>query len=178
MGNVGVTFSPSPTARSSVALWHSILHLLKPGPGNVTTPDRWPKQTLRAVLQPSFYHNRILVSCWPRVSPTCSPAMRYENWDVILFPRDSLVPIQEFKTACYATQNERKMITPDAYFTCLFEHRWPSAANADKLHVFSSSLDAIPHLNPFVDFTDQAFRYHRVATKGQPEGSICCASHR
>ncbi|KAH7390974.1 hypothetical protein DE146DRAFT_150734 [Phaeosphaeria sp. MPI-PUGE-AT-0046c] len=27
--------------------------------------------------------------------------MRYDNWDVILFPKDSHIPIQEFKTACY-----------------------------------------------------------------------------
>ncbi|KAF2476138.1 uncharacterized protein BDR25DRAFT_278949 [Lindgomyces ingoldianus] len=32
--------------------------------------------------------------------------MRYENWDVILFPRDSHIPIQEFKTACYVSQDE------------------------------------------------------------------------
>ncbi|KAH7138509.1 hypothetical protein B0J11DRAFT_587874 [Dendryphion nanum] len=32
--------------------------------------------------------------------------MRYENWDVIIFPRDSHIPVQEFRTACYATQNE------------------------------------------------------------------------
>jgi hypothetical protein len=36
----------------------------------------------------------------------CSPAMRYENWDVILFPRDSHIPIQEFKTSCFVTYNE------------------------------------------------------------------------
>ncbi|CAI6339261.1 unnamed protein product [Periconia digitata] len=32
--------------------------------------------------------------------------MRYSNWDVILFPRDSPVPIQEFKTACYTSESE------------------------------------------------------------------------
>jgi hypothetical protein len=34
--------------------------------------------------------------------------MRYDNWDVILFPKDSHVPIQEFKTACYNVQNAGK----------------------------------------------------------------------
>jgi hypothetical protein len=33
--------------------------------------------------------------------------MRYDDWDVILFPGDSHVPIQEFKTVCYST-TERK----------------------------------------------------------------------
>jgi len=32
--------------------------------------------------------------------------MRYENWDVIVFPRDSHIPIQEFKTTCYVSQDE------------------------------------------------------------------------
>ncbi|KAF1971578.1 hypothetical protein BU23DRAFT_569745 [Bimuria novae-zelandiae CBS 107.79] len=34
--------------------------------------------------------------------------MRYDNWDVILFPKDSAVPIQEFKTACYTSQDEHQ----------------------------------------------------------------------
>ena len=33
-----------------------------------------------------------------------TPTMRYDDWDVILFPRDSHVPIQEFKTACFVSQ--------------------------------------------------------------------------
>ncbi|OQV03902.1 hypothetical protein CLAIMM_08879 [Cladophialophora immunda] len=27
--------------------------------------------------------------------------MRYQNWDVLLFPGDSRTPIQEFNTTCY-----------------------------------------------------------------------------
>jgi hypothetical protein len=34
--------------------------------------------------------------------------MRYDDWDVILFPKDSHVPIQEFKTACYVSPEECK----------------------------------------------------------------------
>jgi hypothetical protein len=34
--------------------------------------------------------------------------MRYDNWDVIIFARDSHIPIQEFKTACYSSQDECK----------------------------------------------------------------------
>lgn len=33
-----------------------------------------------------------------------TPTMRYDDWDVILFPKDSHVPIQEFKTACFVSQ--------------------------------------------------------------------------
>ncbi|KAF9691872.1 hypothetical protein EKO04_009998 [Ascochyta lentis] len=32
--------------------------------------------------------------------------MRYDNWDIILFPEDSNVPIQEYRTACYFSQDE------------------------------------------------------------------------
>ncbi|KAF2174905.1 hypothetical protein K469DRAFT_680758 [Zopfia rhizophila CBS 207.26] len=47
--------------------------------------------------------------------------MRYENWDIILFPRDSHVPIQEFKTACYAAQDEygRQFSTLTCYIASL-----------------------------------------------------------
>jgi len=38
--------------------------------------------------------------------------MRYDDWDVILFPRDSHVPIQEFKTACYVAPDEGEFIHP------------------------------------------------------------------
>ncbi|KAA6416152.1 MAG: hypothetical protein FRX48_00872 [Lasallia pustulata] len=31
--------------------------------------------------------------------------MRYLNWDVLLFPEGSKVPIQEFKTCCSVTQD-------------------------------------------------------------------------
>jgi hypothetical protein len=37
-----------------------------------------------------------------------SVTMRYDDWDVILFPKDSPVPIQEFKTACYHAQDSSK----------------------------------------------------------------------
>ncbi|GAT19034.1 similar to An12g00400 [Aspergillus luchuensis] len=32
--------------------------------------------------------------------------MRYEDWDVILFPESSKVPIQEFKTQCFVTKDK------------------------------------------------------------------------
>ena len=31
----------------------------------------------------------------------CADTMRYENWDILLFPRDCKVPIKEFKVACH-----------------------------------------------------------------------------
>lgn len=36
--------------------------------------------------------------------------MRYEYWDVILFPAESHIPIQEFRTACYVSQGQGQSI--------------------------------------------------------------------
>ena len=35
--------------------------------------------------------------------------MRYDNWDVILFPEDSNIPIQEYRTACFFSRDEGKL---------------------------------------------------------------------
>ncbi|KAJ4404529.1 hypothetical protein N0V91_005873 [Didymella pomorum] len=32
--------------------------------------------------------------------------MRYDNWDVILFPEGSNIPIPEYRTACYLSRDE------------------------------------------------------------------------
>ena len=52
-------------------------------------------------------HNcQLLVALLDPNSSNRTPAMRYDDWDVILFPKDSHVPIQEFKTACYVSPEE------------------------------------------------------------------------
>lgn len=35
-------------------------------------------------------------------------SMRYQNWDVLLFPGDSRIPIQEFNTACHVITDQSK----------------------------------------------------------------------
>jgi hypothetical protein len=32
--------------------------------------------------------------------------MRYQNWDVLVFPDQSKIPLQEFKTACQVIQDQ------------------------------------------------------------------------
>lgn len=39
------------------------------------------------------------------------PTMRFQDWDVLLFPHGSHVPIREFRTACFAQQDTRTMST-------------------------------------------------------------------
>ncbi|TKA77923.1 hypothetical protein B0A55_03717 [Friedmanniomyces simplex] len=37
--------------------------------------------------------------------------MRYQDWDVLLFPQGSHVPLREFRTACFSQQDPRTMTT-------------------------------------------------------------------
>ncbi|KAI8933888.1 hypothetical protein NX059_009585 [Plenodomus lindquistii] len=53
--------------------------------------------------------------------------MRYDDWDVILFPRDSPVPIQEFKTACFVSPDEGNSLPPSTPFRISI-HSWATAA--------------------------------------------------
>lgn len=32
--------------------------------------------------------------------------MRYQDWDILLYPKDCEVPFKEFKTTCYAVQED------------------------------------------------------------------------
>jgi hypothetical protein len=32
--------------------------------------------------------------------------MRYQDWDILLYPKGCDVPFREFKTACYAVQDD------------------------------------------------------------------------
>lgn len=34
--------------------------------------------------------------------------MRFEDWDVLLFPRDSKIPMKEFKTNCHVVHDTGK----------------------------------------------------------------------
>lgn len=42
-----------------------------------------------------------------RASSDRTRVMRYQNWDVLLFPRDSRIPIQEFDTKCFALDQSK-----------------------------------------------------------------------
>jgi len=41
--------------------------------------------------------------------------MRYQNWDVLLFPEGSRTPIQEFKTTCHAAKDLGQLFLRSAY---------------------------------------------------------------
>ncbi|EUC45801.1 hypothetical protein COCMIDRAFT_94496 [Bipolaris oryzae ATCC 44560] len=66
--------------------------------------------------------------------------MRYDDWDVILFPRDSHVPIQEFKTACFVSQVDYGRQLPT--LTCFITSLPPSTPFRISLHSWRTTLKA------------------------------------
>ncbi|EUC30705.1 hypothetical protein COCCADRAFT_39088 [Bipolaris zeicola 26-R-13] len=66
--------------------------------------------------------------------------MRYDDWDVILFPRNSHVPIQEFKTACFVSQVEYGRQLPT--LTCFITSLPPSTPFRISLHSWRTTLKA------------------------------------
>ncbi|KAJ6015793.1 hypothetical protein N7540_010384 [Penicillium herquei] len=74
--------------------------------------------------------------------------MRYENWDILLFPEGSKVPIQEFKTQCYVTKDTESpylqvpdILSPQQYFRI--------QGNVGQVPVLTSFVPSMPKDNPF-----------------------------
>ncbi|KAF1914351.1 hypothetical protein BDU57DRAFT_500624 [Ampelomyces quisqualis] len=63
--------------------------------------------------------------------------MRYDDWDVILFPRESRVPIQEFKTACYHTQDTDGHNSPT--LTCYISSLPPATPFRVSIHSWATT---------------------------------------
>jgi hypothetical protein len=45
--------------------------------------------------------------------------MRYEDWDILLFPEDRRVPMKEFKVACHVVHDAGTSGEPGARSTAL-----------------------------------------------------------
>ncbi|GCB21025.1 hypothetical protein AAWM_03910 [Aspergillus awamori] len=74
--------------------------------------------------------------------------MRYEDWDVILFPESSKVPIQEFKTQCFVTKDRDSpylhspgLVSPA---TCPLPQ-----SNEGQLPVLTTFVPSLRHNTPF-----------------------------
>ena len=111
--------------------------------------------------------------------------MRYDDWDVILFPKDSHVPTQEFKTACYVSQEECNQLHFLAFtgpisskIRVLTIYRWAATTNLDLLHQLSSAIDPVSHINTFMGYGGESLADHRVAEKSQPKGCVFSSGHR
>ncbi|RAL08661.1 uncharacterized protein BO97DRAFT_460194 [Aspergillus homomorphus CBS 101889] len=74
--------------------------------------------------------------------------MRYENWDVLLFPETSKVPLQEFKTQCFVTKDKESpylhspaLVTPAS---CSIPQ-----GNLGQLPVLTTFIPSLRHNTPF-----------------------------
>lgn len=74
--------------------------------------------------------------------------MRYENWDVLLFPEGSKVPIQEFKTQCFVTKDTDSpylqlpaVISPAQYY--------PAQGNVGQVPVLTTFVPSMTKDSPF-----------------------------
>lgn len=112
--------------------------------------------------------------------------MRYDDWDVILFPRDSHVPIQEFKTACFVSQVECELHRYLVSFrlacyhlgsTTLTHHRRAPTADINLLHQLTATLDPISYLTSFLASRFESLSAPRVPTQKQSKGSFQRPGH-
>lgn len=74
--------------------------------------------------------------------------MRYENWDVLLFPEGSKVPVQEFKTQCFVTKDLDSpylqlpaVMSPPQYY--------PVQGNVGQVPVLTTFIPSMTKDSPF-----------------------------
>lgn len=74
--------------------------------------------------------------------------MRYRNWDVLLFPEGSKVPIQEFKTQCFVTKDKDSPYLHNAVFLGHHTHH-PEQGVFNQLPVLTTFIPSLPKDSPF-----------------------------
>ncbi|KAL1963225.1 hypothetical protein VTN77DRAFT_8550 [Rasamsonia byssochlamydoides] len=74
--------------------------------------------------------------------------MRYENWDVLLFPEGSKVPIQEFRTQCFVTRDRESpylltsaFVDPSPFY--------PTPRSVGQLPVLTAFIPSLPQNSAF-----------------------------
>lgn len=74
--------------------------------------------------------------------------MRYENWDILLFPEGSKVPVQEFKTQCFVTKDadspylqNPSIASPSSYY--------PVQGNFGQMPVLTTFVPSLEKGSPF-----------------------------
>ncbi|KAJ5496319.1 hypothetical protein N7463_008306 [Penicillium fimorum] len=73
--------------------------------------------------------------------------MRYRNWDVLLFPGGSKVPIQEFKTQCFVTKDKDSPYLHNAVFGP--HAHLPEKGAFNQLPVLTTFIPSLPRDSPF-----------------------------
>ncbi|KAJ5951746.1 uncharacterized protein N7479_010159 [Penicillium vulpinum] len=74
--------------------------------------------------------------------------MRYRNWDVLLFPGGSKVPIQEFKTQCFVTKDKDSPYLHNEVFLGPHAHH-PNPGIFNQLPVLTTFIPSLPKDTPF-----------------------------
>ncbi|KAL4994109.1 hypothetical protein BDV10DRAFT_10778 [Aspergillus recurvatus] len=74
--------------------------------------------------------------------------MRYENWDVLLFPAKSKVPVQEFKTQCFVTRDRESPYLHNPAFFGSAAYYQPQG-NLGYLPVLTTFIPSLPADSPF-----------------------------
>ncbi|KAL2864896.1 uncharacterized protein BJX67DRAFT_373538 [Aspergillus lucknowensis] len=74
--------------------------------------------------------------------------MRYENWDVLLFPANSKVPIQEFKTQCFVTRDRESPYLHNPAFAGPAAYYQPHG-NFGQVPVLTTFIPSLPPNSPF-----------------------------
>ncbi|OCL07452.1 hypothetical protein AOQ84DRAFT_377672, partial [Glonium stellatum] len=67
--------------------------------------------------------------------------MRYEYWDIILFPAEYHIPTQEFKTACYVDQDQDGCKLPTV--TCFVPSLSPSSPYRISVHSWTKPTPSL-----------------------------------
>ncbi|KAL4954922.1 hypothetical protein BDW69DRAFT_162195 [Aspergillus filifer] len=74
--------------------------------------------------------------------------MRYENWDVLLFPMTSKVPVQEFKTQCFVTRDRESPYLHNPAFFGPATYVQPHG-NLGQLPVLTTFIPSLPSNSAF-----------------------------
>ncbi|KAJ6098661.1 hypothetical protein N7467_000196 [Penicillium canescens] len=93
--------------------------------------------------------------------------MRYGNWDVLLFPELSRVPIQEFKTQCFVTKDKDSPNLHSAAYHGPHPY-YPDPARCNQLPVLTTFIPSLPQ--------DSRFRVS-VHSWEKPRPSLSIESH-
>jgi hypothetical protein len=81
--------------------------------------------------------------------------MRYQNWDVLLFPDKSRIPIQEFKTSCHVIQDSGKTIGGAATLTRRLYVPIPTDHSHAEYLPTQGTLPLLPTVTSFIPGLEQ-----------------------
>ncbi|RYP44522.1 hypothetical protein DL768_009017 [Monosporascus sp. mg162] len=106
--------------------------------------------------------------------------MRYEDWDVLLFPKDSNIPMKEFKTNCHVVQDAEFPYTQGSYglptMTCFMPGLRPGAPFNISLHCWQTPEPSHFTKNSFSEHLDLVTFEARVLIDGRLVASFSFSS--